>query len=232
MTNILITGSSRGMGLEWVRLSAARGWQVCATCRDPFEAGKLRTLSEHSDNISLHPLDVTDDGSVRHLARELDATPIDILVLNAGVWPDSDPTIRLGSIDYAGWEEAFRVNVAGAVRTLEALADQVASSEQRLVVGVSSDLGVISRIRSSTSPGYRAVCAALHAALRCVVFELRPRGVGLLLLHPGWVRTEMGGPGATLAPADSVAAMLERVTEYSAEQNGNLYTWDGRALPW
>ena len=77
MGNILITGSSRGLGLEWARLAAARGWRVYATCRDPFEAGKLRTLEEHSDNVSMHELDVTHERSVRHLAQELEGTPLE-----------------------------------------------------------------------------------------------------------------------------------------------------------
>jgi len=207
MPSIMITGASRGIGLEWARQCAERGWRVYATCRDPFEAGELRRLDEQ-------------------LAK------IDVLLHNAGVWHDWDATLRIGKLNFDDWEATWQVNVLGAARVTDALVEQVARSDLRLVVGISSDMGCISNITSPGSYAYRATKAGFNAMLHGMSHELRRRQIGVLLLHPGWVKTAMGGESAALSSAESVTGMLERVEAFTMEQTGKLYSYNGRELKW
>ncbi len=232
MASILVTGASRGMGLEWVRLCGERGWRVYATCRDPFEAGELRRLDEQLDTVSLHKLDVTDPAQIATLARTLPNASIDVLLHNAGVWYDWEPTQRVGKLNFETWEETWRVNVLGVARITDALLEQVARSDLRLVVGITNEMGCVSNISSPGSYAYRASKAALNAMLHGMSHELRKRNVGVLLLHPGWVRTKLGGESASLSPAEAVEAMLERIAGFTMEQTGRLFNYRGREIKW
>ncbi|HEY5790036.1 MAG TPA: SDR family oxidoreductase [Gammaproteobacteria bacterium] len=232
MANILVTGASRGLGLEWVRQCAERGWRVFATCREPFEAGLLQRLVNDCTTVSMHPLDVADPASVAALPQALGEVAIDVLVHNAGVWLDRDPGIHLGNLDFTNWETTWRVNVMGPARVTQALLPHVQRRSLRLVVGIGSDMGSIARATSPVSYAYRAGEAGLNALMHCMAFELQRLGIGVLILHPGWVRTAMGGSSATLSVEQSVAGMLQRVDAYRPEQSGRFFTWDGRELPW
>lgn len=232
MPSILVTGASRGMGLEWTRQCGQRGWRVYATCRDPFEAGELRRLDEQLDTVSLHKLDVTDPAQVATLARTLPNAGIDVLLHNAGIWSDWDPTLRIGKLKFEAWDETWQVNVLGVARVTDALLEQVARSEMRLVVGITSEMGCVSSITSPGSYAYRASKAALNAMLRGMSHELKRRNIGVLLLHPGWVRTKIGGDSAALSPAEAVTGMLERIEGFTMEQTGKLLDYRGRELKW
>ncbi len=232
MPSILVTGASRGMGLEWTRQCGQRGWRVYATCRDPFEAGELRRLDEQLDTVSLHKLDVTDPAQVATLARTLPNAGIDVLLHNAGIWSDWDPTLRIGKLKFEAWDETWQVNVLGVARVTDALLEQVARSEMRLVVGITSEMGCVSSITSPGSYAYRASKAALNAMLRGMSHELKRRNIGVLMLHPGWVRTKIGGDSAALSPAEAVTGMLERIEGFTMEQTGKLLDYRGRELKW
>ncbi len=232
MPSILVTGAGRGMGLEWVRQCGQRGWRVYATCKDPFDAGELRRLDEQLDTVSLHKLDVTDPAQVATLARTLPNAGIDVLLHNAGVWKDWDPTLRIGKLKFDAWEETWQVNVLGVARVTDALLEQVARSDMRLVVGITSEMGCVSNITSPGSYAYRASKAALNAMLHGMAHELKKRSVGVLLLHPGWVRTRIGGDSAALSPAEAVTGMLERIEGFTMEQTGKLFNYRGREIKW
>lgn len=232
MATILITGSNRGLGLEWVRQHAADGWRVHATCRQPEQADELHALAHGHSNITIHRLDVTAADQIAALATELRDQPIDRLVNNAGVYFEQWDRDPLGAIDFAAWEQTLRVNTLGAVRVTEAFADQVARSEQRLVLVITSHMGSIADIGSPRSYAYRSSKAALNAAMKGIALELRPRGVGLLLLHPGWVRTRMGGDAAPYTPQQSVNGMRQLAERFRMEQSGRFFRFDGAELPW
>ena len=232
METILVTGASQGLGLEWVRQCARCGWRVFATCRDPLDAGNLQHLASQYAGLTMHRLDVTNPADVADIKRELRGTPIDLLVLNAGIFPDFSACRSLGDLDYDEWEETLRVNVLGAARITEALVDNVASSIRRLVVGVSSEMGSIGSLQNEGCFAYRSSKAALNMTMRGIALELKPRDVGVLLLHPGWVSSGLGGPSASMEPAESVRHMLERVRDFKPEQSGNLYRYDGSSIPW
>lgn len=232
MNTVLVTGGNRGLGLEWTRQYAADGWRVYACCRTPDEADELQTLAHEYSSVSVHRIDVTDADQVASVRRALGDAPLDLLVNNAGVYFERWGKDRLGSIDYTDWASSFTVNVLGAVRVTEALTDNLAAANQGLVVAISSHMGCISDIASPNDYAYRSSKAAMNATFHGLAYELGQRQIGVLLLHPGWVRTRMGGENAPVDVVESVRGMRERVSRFRAEDSGRFYKYDGRELPW
>jgi NAD(P)-dependent dehydrogenase (short-subunit alcohol dehydrogenase family) len=232
MNRVLVTGSNRGLGLEWVRQYAEAGWRVYASCRFPDQADSLQQLAAQHAGLSVHQLDVTRPEDIRRMATELGDTPLDLLVNNAGIYRERWGRDLLGRIDYGDWQDTFAVNSLGAMRLSEALIDNLARSGGGLIVTISSHMGSIAEIEAPNDYAYRSSKAALNAAMKGLSLEVAECGVGVLLFHPGWVRTRMGGPGATLSPADSVAAMRGLVASYEPRQSGHFYNYDGREFPW
>ena len=232
MPGVLITGSNRGMGLEWARQYAEAGWRVYATCRHPEQAEALASLAETHAEVSVHRLDVTRSEQVQSLAAELAGQPLDVLVNNAGVYFERWGRDKLGQIDYEAWLATLSVNTLGAFRVTEALLDNLTQGTKRLVVNISSHMGSIADIHAPNDYAYRSSKAALNAASRGLSHELAGRGIGVLLLHPGWVRTRMGGNDAPLSPAESVAAMRALVERFTPADSGCFYRYDGVELPW
>jgi NAD(P)-dependent dehydrogenase (short-subunit alcohol dehydrogenase family) len=232
METVLITGSNRGIGLEWARQYAKKGWRVHATCRYPEQASELRLLAEAQSMVSIHKLDVTRQEDVRLLARAMSGSPIDVLINNAGVYFEHWGRDRLGHINYDDWSATFEVNTLGPMRVSEALIDSIALSEHRLIVAITSNMGSISEILAPNDYAYRSSKAALNAAMKGLALEVAERGVGVLLLHPGWVRTRMGGEDTALTPEESVRGMCRLVEQFSPLQSGHFYRYDGSAMPW
>ena len=228
---MLITGANRGLGLEWARQYAEAGWRVYASCRRPAEARELDALAGRHPRLSVHRLDVTDSEQLRTLQLDLEEARIDVLLNNAGVYLDKFMG-DLGGIDYEVWLRAFAVNTLGAVRVTEALAGQVAASEKKRVVAISSHMGSIAEIAAPGNYAYRSSKAALNAAMKGLSHALAQRGIGVLLLHPGWVKTRMGGPDAPLTPAQSVHGMRALVESFSPEMSGRFFRYDGTEIPW
>ncbi|MBD3670290.1 MAG: SDR family oxidoreductase [Gammaproteobacteria bacterium] len=230
--SILVTGSNRGLGLGWVEAYARLGWRVFATCRDPDSADVLQQLAETEDNVSLHRLDVTSGAQLRQLQRELTDRPIDVLINNAGVYFERWGQDPVGSIDFEAWDETLRTNVLGPMRVSEALLPNVAASTQRLIVTITSHMGSIADITSPRDYAYRSSKAALNAAMVGLSHEVKPQGVGVLLLHPGWVRTRMGGDSAPITVEKSLTGMRTLVDTFNLEQSGQFLRFDGSAMPW
>ena len=229
--SVMITGANRGLGLEWARQYAEAGWRVFASCRRPEEADDLRVLADRHPRVSVHRLDVTDSEQLRTLQLDLEEARIDVLLNNAGVYLDKFMG-DVGGIDYDVWLRTFAVNTLGAVRVSEAFIGQVARSEKKLVVAISSHMGSIAEIGAPGNYAYRSSKAALNAAMKGLSHALVPRGIGVLLLHPGWVGTRMGGPDALLTPAQSVRGMRALVESFRPEMSGRFLRHDGSTLPW
>ncbi len=230
MPTVLITGANRGIGLALARGYAAEGWRVHACCRNPDKAKDLKALqAEAGDRLAVHRLDVTDGLMVAGLARELAEEAIDLLINNAGV---SGPRGGFGEIDHDRWQPVFAVNAFAPLRVAERFVEQVARSERKLIVNISSKMGSIAENASGNSIIYRASKAALNQVSKCLSVALAPRGITVILFHPGWVSTDMGGTEAPVTPEDSAAGIRAVIEGVTPADNGRFFNYDGEALPW
>jgi NAD(P)-dependent dehydrogenase (short-subunit alcohol dehydrogenase family) len=226
MPTVLVTGANRGLGLEFARQYAADGWRVHATCRAPDRATELAGIK---GDVAVHPLDVTDQGAIAALARSLGDDVIDVLVNNAGVYGCRQ---GLGDIDYGGWEGVLKTNVMAPIAVTEALLPALQRAERPCVALITSRMGSIADNTSGGTYAYRSSKAALNAAGRCLALDLKDHGIIVLLLHPGWVRTDMGGAGARLEPRESIAGLRRIIDGAEMRQSGGFYAYDGSEVPW
>ena len=233
MTNkrpaVVITGANRGIGLELVSQYLADDWQVYGCCRRPELATQLAGLASNSA-LSIHQLDVGNPGSVKKLALALSAQSIDLLINNAGIYGGERQSF--GDIDYAQWAQVLEVNTLGPYRVSTALANPVGNSEQRLIVNVSSAMGSIERYTTGGHYIYRSSKAALNMVTVNMAHDLRSRGITVLSVHPGWVRTDMGGSSADISTQTSAAGLRQLISNTTIEDSGRFFSWDGSALPW
>jgi NAD(P)-dependent dehydrogenase (short-subunit alcohol dehydrogenase family) len=232
MPSILITGGNRGLGLEWARQYAMAEWRVYATCRHPAEAAELNELAGHYPHLSVHRLDVTRQDEIQALAADLGNASLDILLNNAGVYLEKFDDSIAGGLSYDDWLYTLLVNTLGPVRVTEAFIPHVARGQRRLVIAVTSHMGSIAEISSPGSYYYRSSKAALNAAMKGLSLELRAQGIGVLILHPGWVQTRMGGPGAQITTTQSVTGMRAIAERFSPADSGRFFRYNGTEIPW
>ena len=228
---VLVTGANRGLGLEFVRQYAGDGWKAWAACRSPKSAKELKALqTQHADGISILSLDVTDADSIRSAAAQLRGEPIDLLLNNAGV--GSPPAQKIGSLDYAAWARVIDANVLGPARVIEAFVGNVAKGGGKRIVTLTSRMGSIADNSSGGSYAYRSSKAGVNAVMKSFSIDLAPRGITCVVVHPGWVRTDMGGANGKLAPAESVKALRALIASLKAKDTGKFFDYDGSELPW
>ena len=227
---VLITGSNRGIGLELARQYATQGWRVLACCRHPDQATALNRLGDKFPNITLHTLDVTRKDQVQNLAADLHDCPIDILFNNAGIYGPDDAAF--GNTDEARWLECLRTNVIAPMKMMEAFMTHVAASKHKLIAAMSSKMGSMADNGSGGSYIYRSSKAALNAVMKSAAIDLAPRRVKVAILHPGWVQSDMGGPGAEISAAESVGRMREILGTITPENSGTFFDIDGTTIPW
>ncbi|MGR8979145.1 MAG: SDR family oxidoreductase [Gammaproteobacteria bacterium] len=227
MSTVLITGSSRGLGLEFCRQYAAEGWEVFASCRTPETAVELAAIP----NTRVFPLDVSDFAQVDNLASELKEFAIDVLINNAGIYGDTTGH-GFGQLDYDAWIDTLKVNTQAPVKMAEAFLPHLERSDKKLLVSITSQMGSIADNGSGGSILYRTSKAALNAAMKSLAIDLEDRGIGVMLFHPGWVKTDMGGPNALITAQTSVAGMRSLIERFSLAQSGCFLKYDGSALPW
>lgn len=220
----VVTGGNRGIGLEFARQLAERGERVIATARKPEKATALRGLP-----VRVEPLDVSDPGSVSEFARRLDGAPVDVLIHNAGIGAAGPGIERL---DMDEMERYFSVNTIGPLRVTQALLPNLRAGARKLIVGISSGLGSLEGNTGGGWYGYRAAKAALNMFVRTLAQELRREGFICVLLDPGWVKTNMGGPGAPTPPEQSVRGMLKVMDGLSPFESGGFFNSRGRQVPW
>lgn len=238
MPTALVTGSNRGIGLEFVRQLAQQGWTVLATCRDPAAADKLNGLGANSaGKIEILPLDVASLASIKQLAAKLNGRPIDLLTCNAGISGPKPPTLsgkegeRIQDFEDDVWFEVFRTNLLGPIRVAGFLADNVAASERKLIAFISTRMANIEENRDGAFYMYRASKSALNTAIKNVSIELGKRGVTCVALHPGWVRTDFS-PSGPVDPPTSVCGLLKVMLTAGASENGRFIAYTGDKVPW
>ena len=224
MTTIMITGASRGLGLEFARQFYNEECRVIATCRSPKNANELNAIGD----IDVHALDVTDDKSVTTLADKLRGENIDILINNAGVIGQRD---GFGRIDYDIWAETMDTNVFGPMRVAEAFRDNVMNSEKKQMIFITSRMGSIAEAVPNAYV-YRSSKAALNMAVKCLSAELGEQGLIAVLFHPGHVQTDMVGQAAPVTPQKSIEGMKNQIVELTCDDNGRFLSYDGHQIPW
>jgi NAD(P)-dependent dehydrogenase (short-subunit alcohol dehydrogenase family) len=224
MSTVLITGAARGLGLDFTRQYAARGWKIhaCARSHD-----RLKGID---GDIHPHTLEVTDYDAVAALAKELSAEAIDVLICNAGIGGERGNS-PLGAVDSAAWREVFEVNTLAPLMMAQAFVEHVARSAERKLIAISSILGSIAN-NTGGRYIYRASKTALNMEWSCLARDLAPRGIICVALHPGWVQTDMGGSTATLTIEQSVPPMVKTIAALKPSDNGRFLQYDGTELAW
>ncbi len=226
MPTLLITGSNRGLGLEFVRQYAAEGWRVYACCRSPASASALEALA--SDSVTIHDLDVGDFAAIEALARELGGVAIDLLINNAGVFGDGSP---LGSVNYEVFRKTLEINTLAPLRVTECFLPHLEAGSLKKIAHVTSRMGSIADNTSGGRYAYRSSKAALNMVNKSLSQDLGSRAL-TVVLHPGWVATDMGGANAPLQAPESVAGMRKVIAGLSPEDTGRFFNYDGDLLPW
>jgi NAD(P)-dependent dehydrogenase (short-subunit alcohol dehydrogenase family) len=238
VTTALITGASRGLGLEMVRQYAADGARVLATCRNPAQSPGLAALVvRYPAAITVAALDVTDHSAVDALSARFQDQPIDILINNAGDIGPRDPNrTRLheqhfGTINYAEWRRVLEINTLAPVRVAEAFVDQVAASAQKKMIFVSSTTGSNTEGQYATF-GYCSSKAALNKVVTMLAIALKPRGIVCAAVCPGYVRTRLGGDAALLGVEESITGLREVIAGLTLERSGSFTRYNGEAIAW
>ena len=229
---VLVTGASRGLGLEFVRQLLARGDAVIAACRRPRDAEALATLAAaHPDRLQVRALELTDPASRATLLAAVDAGwgAIDLLINNAAVAASGE---RFGHLDAATFRAAFETNTLAPLLFAEAATPLLAKGRAPTVAYLSSVLGSIASTQSFYTPSYAVSKAALNMAVRLAAMPMAEHGIRSVALHPGWVKTDMGGPSAPLEAPVSVAGMLKVIDTLPADARGDFFDYRGETLPW
>ncbi len=221
---VLITGANRGLGLEFARQFTQLGYTVIGTARNPEKAIELKALG-----VIVVALDVTDSESVASMAESLKGTAIDILVNNAGVI--GNPQENFKSFDFDQALLTYNINSLGPMRVTQALYHNLLAGKEKKVIQITSILGSIEN-NSGGYYDYRASKAALNTMNKSLAIELESEGFTCVVLHPGWVKTDLGGQGAPLEPAQSIKGMLTVIQGLEDDDNGKFYDYRGNAIAW
>jgi len=232
MRTALITGTNRGIGLEFARQYAMDGWRVFACCRNPATADALNRLAmQYPDRVSIHPLDVANHQQIEQLSQALSSQSIDLLINNAGVYPP-DHGDAFGKTDYAAWAYAFEVNTMAPLKMAEAFIQQISKSHLKTIITITSKMGSIADNRGGGSYIYRSSKSAVNIVIKSLSIDLKPSQITAVLLHPGWVRTDMGGPNGLISTEQSVTGMRRVISQLRFEDSGKFYAFDGQIVPW
>ncbi len=228
MKTVLITGANRGIGLEFSRQYASDGWRVLACSRGP--SPELEKLSaRHPERVKMHALNVSDHGEIERLGQLLSEESIDLLINNAGIYPDSG---GFGRTDYEKWMQAFKINTMAPLKMAETFVRQVAGSSQKTIATLTSKMGSVADNDSGGEYLYRTSKAAANMVTKSLSIDLKPSGITAVALHPGWVKTDMGGPSALISVETSVSGMRQVLARITPADSGKFIAYDGLEIPW
>ncbi len=225
---ILITGTNRGIGLEFVKQYAVDGWNVLACCREPQSATALQALASVHRNITIIELDVADFVQIDAVALQLKSHKIDVLLNNAGVYPESS----FGDVDFVEWATAFKVNTMAPLKMAEAFIPHVAASQLKKIATLSSKMGSLDDNTSGSSYIYRSSKTAVNMVMKSLALDVKSHGISVVTLHPGWVQTDMGGPHGLINTQTSVAGLRNVIADLSLVNSGKFIAYDGQEIAW
>lgn len=232
MKTALITGANRGIGLEFARQYAADGWKVLACARHPEASGDLaRLANQHPGLVEVMRLDVSDLGQIEQLAKTLKEASIDLLINNAGVYSENDAK-GFGHVDYDEWMRVLRINTMAPLRMAECFASHMSGSSVKIIASLSSIMGSVSDNSSGGNYLYRSSKAALNMVVKSLSIDLKASGITPVVFHPGWVRTDMGGPDAAITVEQSVSGMRRVIGDLKPSDSGKFLDYTGREIPW
>lgn len=225
---VLITGANRGLGLEFAKQYATDGWHVLACCRNPEAASALQTLASTFHHVQILALDMADFSQIDALAIQLKNQPIDVLINNAGVYPDS----TFGDTNYDDWAQAFKINSMASLKMAEAFVQHITKSQLKKIATLTSKMGSIDDNTSGESYSYRSSKTAVNMVMKSLSIDLKPYGISVVTLHPGWVQTDMGGPNGLINAQTSVAGLRAVIENLSLVNTGQFIAFDGKAIAW
>ena len=226
MKNALITGANRGIGLEFVRQLKDKGYYIFGCCRSPAKANELNELADE-----VIQLDVTNDNEFASLKQTLNNRPIDLLINNAGT--SGEKGVTIGNIDRDNFIKLVNVNCIGVLKVSEALLPNLEASKEKNILVISSRMGSISDNDTGRSYAYRASKAALNCAMKSFALDVKDKGIHVMIIHPGWVKTDMGGVNGLIDVETSVSGMLKQAEKQLSQSHADiLHRFDGEVIAW
>ncbi|WP_428240073.1 SDR family oxidoreductase [Gynuella sp.] len=230
METVFITGIGRGIGYRLAEDFVHLGYNVIGTVRDDASRERVSELAAKlGAKIEVYVLELTNRHSIDELASALTGRCIDILINSAGIIGGDHQTHD--DLNFDDWEKTFQVNVVAPMRIALALLPNLSMSKNAKIVSISSKMGALAG-KSAGSIAYRSSKAALNKSMQCLALELKPKNIGVYLMHPGWVRTDMGGEGADISVEESSAGLVKVITAFSMQHTGRFWQYDGQELDW
>ena len=230
MSTILVTGANRGIGFEFVQQYLAAGEQVIATYRNEKNSDQLISLCRDESNLEIFKLDVAFDSSMEEFGQGLGDQPIDVFINNAGVYGPRDSVF--GKVDEADWLSVLRINALAPLFLTQLLIENFRRGELKKLLYITSKMGSIEDNRGGGAYVYRSSKAALNAVVKSISVDLESEKMAVAVLHPGWVRTDMGGPNGLIDTKTSVAGMIQVIRNLNLESSGVFFNYDGNVIPW
>ncbi|MFK7760527.1 MAG: SDR family oxidoreductase [Candidatus Midichloriaceae bacterium] len=229
--NILIVGANRGLGLGFVtELLKMPEINIFATYRNAETSKELFELSKKHNQLKIHSVDITNDADIKNFKKELSGIAIDYLIINAGIFNDTETTIKL--VTPSNLIEMFLTNSIGPIMILQALLENVIAGGTKVVMSISSKAGSISSYEKCGRFSYRASKAALNSLMRNASLELEEMGIKILIMSPGWVKTDMGGQNALLDIQESIGGMIDVLENKKSYKTGSFLDYQGNSVPW
>ena len=227
---VLITGANRGLGLALTHACLRQDDTVIACCRDPFHAKSLHQLAEVYPQLQIHQLDVAHGQDYLDLKQSVGQVPIDLIIANAGALGPEEQ--GFGQTNYHQWSDMFATNTMASLRLAEQFIENLRLGTESTFVCISSVMASMTNNLEGGYYLYRSSKAALNAVAKSLALDLANDHIKVLAMHPGWLKTEMGGEDAPMMPDEAAVYILETLSKLTAERSGEFLRYDGKALPW
>lgn len=238
MPTAVLIGANRGLGLGFARYLLRAGYDLHATVRNPDSCAELQALAKPADvapgssygSLSIYPLEVACADSRQAFGEQLAADSVNLLIHNAGIYGPS--SVQVDTMDEETWKEVLWVDTIAPLMCVQQLLPRLRNADHAKIALLTSRVGSIADNQSGAGYFYRSAKAGLNAAGRSLALDLATDQIPVLLLHPGWVRTDMGGENAPLEVPESIAGMMEQIDLLSLENSGQFVDWSGTEIPW